>query len=114
MGTFARRSGLVILSAAVVGVVLSACPRTPPPGASTPTPAPTPPITPAPTPTPPPYVPAKRLEVGKLFNGVQLRATFETEEGSTATEDRNEPSSYSLDLKLKVKVPKPHKDLAAI
>jgi len=78
-------------------------PRTLP--VTTPTPAPTP------TPTPVPYVPAKHMETAKLFNGIQIHATVETENGATAKVERNELSSYTLNLQLKVRVPKPHADL---
>lgn len=101
---------------AVLGIsilALTGCPRPPtPPPQPTPTPAPTP--IPTPTPTPPPYVPAKRLDVGKIFNGMQYRVTLETEFGTTATEERNDPASYRAELVFKVKVPKPHKDIEAI
>lgn len=97
---------------------LTACPKPPepepPPVTPAPTPVPIPTPTPRPTPTPPPYVPAKRLDVGKIFNGLQLRATLETEHGTTAMVDREDPGSYSLDLHLKVRVPKPYKELAEI
>jgi hypothetical protein len=56
-------------------------------------------------------VPNKRLEVGKVFNGMQYRVTLETEPGTTTTRDRGEPGSYVADLTVKVKVPKPHHDL---
>jgi hypothetical protein len=94
-------------------LALTGCPRSPaPPPQPTPTPAPTP--IPPPTPTPPPYVPAKRLDVGKIFNGMQYRVTLETEYGATATDERNDPASYRAELVVKVKVPKPHKDIEAI
>ena len=100
---------------AVLGVALltlTGCPRPREPRLlATPTPIPSPP---PPTPTPPPYVPAKRLEVGKVFNGMQYRVTLETDHGTTATRDRNEPESYVAELKVKVKVPKPHHDLDEI
>lgn len=99
---------------AVVGaalLALTACPRPPEPR---PGPEPTPTPIPIPTPTPPPYVPNKRLEVGKVFNGMQYRVTLETEHGTTATRDRNEPESYAAELTVKVKVPKPHHDLDEI
>ena len=67
-----------------------------------------------PTPTPPPYVPNRRLEVGKIFNGMQYRVALETEHGTTATHDRNEPESYRAELTVKVKVPKAHHDLEEI
>ncbi len=91
-------------------LALTGCPRPPePPPQPTPTPLPTPP-----TPTPPPYVPNKRLEVGKIFNGMKYSVTLETEHGTTATRERNEPGSYAAELTVKVKVPKPHHDLDAI
>ncbi|MES2569662.1 MAG: glycoside hydrolase family 75 protein [Verrucomicrobiota bacterium] len=79
---------------------------------STPEPAPPPPA--LPTPPPPPYVPNKRLEMGRIFNGMQYRVQLETEVGTTATADRNDPSSYAAELKVKVKVPKPHNSLPEI
>ncbi len=96
---------------------LAGCPRPPVP-VPTPTPVPvTPvPVTPFPTPvpvTPPPtpYVPNKRLEVGKIFNGMQYRVKLETDFGTTATHDRGEPDSYTAELTVKVKVPKPNRTL---
>src|SRR5688500_11632722 len=67
--------------------------------------------TPAPTPPPPPYVPNKRLETGKIFNGMQYRVSLETEHGTTAAKDRREPANYAAEVTIKVKVPKPHLDL---
>jgi hypothetical protein len=96
--------------AGLFALALAACPRPPEP-LPQPTPEPSPP---PPTPTPPPYVPAKRLEVGKVSNGMQYRVTLETDIGTTATRDRNEPESYVAELKVKVKVPKPHHDLDEI
>lgn len=103
-------AGRLTICGAVL-LALTACPgridRKPEPPA-TPTP------TPVPTPPPPPYVPAKRLEVGKIFNGMQYRVTLETEYGTTATEERNTPESYRAELVLKVKIPKPHQKLEEI
>jgi hypothetical protein len=59
-------------------------------------------------------VPNKKLDVGKIFNGMQYKVTLETEHGTTATRDRNEMSSYAAELTVKVKVPKPHHDLDEI
>ncbi|MEP6669372.1 MAG: glycoside hydrolase family 75 protein [Chthoniobacter sp.] len=92
-------------------LVLTGCPQPPEPPPSTPTPTPLPA---GPTPTPPPYVPNKKLDVGKMFNGMQYRVTLETEHGTTATRDRNELGSYAAELTVKVKVPKPHHDLDEI
>jgi hypothetical protein len=103
----------------LAALLLTGCPNSPSLNPE-PTPGPTPgratpEPTPAPvTPPPPPYVPSRRLEVGKIFNGMQLRVTLETEHGTTATKDRNEPSSYTAEVTVKVKVPKPHRDLDEI
>ncbi len=100
-----------VLAGIVLASLLCGCPRPPAPDPQ-PTPAPTP--VPVPTPPPPPYVPNKRLETGRIFNGMKYQVTLETDYGTTATADRNEPSSYVAELKVKVKVPKPHKSLAGI
>ncbi|MEO8350892.1 MAG: glycoside hydrolase family 75 protein [Chthoniobacteraceae bacterium] len=100
---------LLVLGAFALG----GCPRlAPPTPKATPTPAPAPP-TPPPKPTPPPapYVPYKKLETGRIFNGMQYNVTLETEFGTTATADRDDPASYTADLTFKVKVPKPHQSL---
>ena len=57
------------------------------------------------------YVPDKRMEVAKLFNGMQIRTTVETEHGLNAETERDDPSSYTLNLELKVRVPKPNTKL---
>ena len=80
----------------------------PPP---TPKPAPVPTPTPAPTPPPPPYVPSKRVEVGKMFNGAQYRTSLETEIGGSTTAVRRDAGSYEVEVKVRVKIPKPHKSL---
>jgi hypothetical protein len=96
-------------AAVLCAALLAACPRpvTPP---STPEPTPVP----IPTPTPPPYVPNKRLETGRIFNGMQYRVTFETEIGTNATAERLDPASYRAEVVVKVKVPKPHQSLEQI
>jgi hypothetical protein len=103
----AATAGLLLALAAG----LSSCRRKElPPIVVAPTPAPPP----TPTPPPAPYVPNKRMEVGKMFNGLHLRTHFETEYGTTATNDRNTPESYALDITLRVRIPKPHRDLAEL
>lgn len=51
------------------------------------------------------------MDVGRIFNGMQYKVTMETERGGSATSEREEPGSYSAELSVKVKVPKPHRDL---
>jgi hypothetical protein len=101
-----------VVCAVLTVLALSGCPRPRPISSTTPGPAMTP--IPLPTPAPAPYVPNKRLDTGRLFNGFQYKVTFETENGTTATAERNDPESYTVDLRVKVKVPKPHKELADI
>lgn len=109
-----RRISLLVLCAAGTAAILSGCPKITPDKPGTPTPKPSPTPEPKPTPPPPPYVPAKRLEVGRIFNGMQYRVELETEHGTTATKDRNDPASYAAEISIKVKVPKPQKELAEI
>lgn len=100
----------------VVGLagLLAGCPRTSvPPPPATPLPEISTPV-PIPTPTPPPYVPNKKLEVGKIFNGMQIRTTVETEVGTTTSADRVKPEAYAVDLKVRVTVPQPHQDFEAL
>lgn len=94
-------------------LALTACSR-PTSSTSTPIPVPPPSPVPVPPPPPPPYVPSKRLDTGRIFNGFQYKVTLETEHGSTASIEREIPSSYAAELQIKVKVPKPNKDLAEI
>lgn len=72
--------------------------------APSPSPSPAPLPTPVPTPTPL-YVPEKRLEVGRLFNGVQYQAFFSMEPGGAAATEAASPSSYSLRIDLHIRVP---------
>ncbi len=76
---------------------------------------PAPPATPHSTPKPTPiYIPQKSLEISKLFNGMEVRTKLESEPGGAASLERETPSSYGLELNVKVKVPKPNHDLEAL
>lgn len=119
MPRFRFLAAIVLIGCAFAGCrkpagKLAEAPETPPQPVSMPTPAATPAPTPPPEPTPPPppYVPAKRLELGKIFNGIQYRVHFETERGGNASIEREDPGSYTAELTVKVKVPKPHRSLA--
>ncbi len=77
---------------------------TPAPPPQPPTPSPTP--TQAPTPLPKvPVIPPKSLNTARLFNGIQLHATFDAEPGRQAALERETPASYALDLHFQIKVP---------
>ncbi|HEV2839721.1 MAG TPA: glycoside hydrolase family 75 protein [Chthoniobacterales bacterium] len=64
-----------------------------------------------PTPTPPPRPPVitGRLETARLFSGITLHASVEPTPGGAASDERADPQSYVLDLKLRARVPEPNK-----
>jgi hypothetical protein len=105
------RPGLIACALAL----LCSCEKAPEAGTpSTPTPRPLPTAPPRPTPVPTPtpiYVPSKRMETGRMFSGVEVHATVQADFGSTATIERDTPSSYVLDLQVAVKVPRAHSSL---
>jgi Fungal chitosanase of glycosyl hydrolase group 75 len=65
---------------------------------------------PEPTLTRPPAITGK-LDTGKLFTGITLHSTVDTQPGADATTERVDPESYVLDLKLQVRVPTPNKTI---
>jgi len=92
----------------LIGAALLLLPACSPPEhveVASPTPSPIPRPTPVPSPTPL-YVPYKRLDTGRLFNGVSLQTTFSTEPGGPATVEVTSSSSYSLHLDLHVRIPR--------
>jgi hypothetical protein len=74
------------------------------------TPFPFPPPSPKPTATRAPVITGK-IDLPRLFNGITVRSDVETEPGGAASEERVEPLSYLLDLKLKARVPTPNRSL---
>jgi hypothetical protein len=75
---------------------------------------------PKPTPTPSPtpvLIPFRKMETSRMFNGLKVNATVEADYGhpsTSATADREEPGSYTLELIVKVRVPKASISLAAL
>jgi len=68
--------------------------------------------TPAPTPTPPrTQVIGGKLETSRLFSGITVNATVEPTPGGPASDERVDPQSYVLDLKLHARVPTPNKSI---
>ena len=51
----------------------------------------------------------KSLQTGSMFNGVTFKANIETTFGGTATGEREDAGSYTVEMNVRVKVPKPHK-----
>lgn len=80
---------------------------------------PAPPVirpTPAPAATPVPLpekiiIPPRTREVARLYNGIQVRSALEAEPGRLASQERETPASYALDLKLQIKEPVASKTL---
>ena len=64
-----------------------------------------------PTPTPPakPPVITGRLETARLFSGITVQAAVDPVPGGAASDERIDPQSYVLDLKLRARVPEPNK-----
>ena len=53
----------------------------------------------------------KSLQTGSLFNGIHFKANLETSVGTTATADRNTTDAYTVEVNVKVKVPKAHQQM---
>jgi hypothetical protein len=66
--------------------------------------------TPEPSPTRPPVVTGK-IDTGKLFNGITLHSSIETQPGTDAATERVDPQSYVIDLKLTARMPAPNKSV---
>jgi hypothetical protein len=81
--------------------------------------APEPPIevveaTPTPAQSPKPPLITGRLETARLFNGITLHATVDPVPGGAASDERVDPESYVLDLKLRARMPSPNKTIAEL
>jgi len=66
---------------------------------------------PTPTPTPKPPVITGRLETARLFSGITVHAVVDPIPGGAASDERADPQSYVLDLKLQARVPAPNKTI---
>lgn len=73
-------------------------------------------------PTPPPRPTAKptatrapvisgKIDLARLFNGVTVRSEVETTPGGAASDERVEPLSYLVDVKLTARVPTPNRSI---
>jgi hypothetical protein len=54
------------------------------------------------------------METGMIFNGLQYEWKVETSPGDTAARDREIDNAYRLELKLKIRVPRPATSLADV
>jgi Fungal chitosanase of glycosyl hydrolase group 75 len=64
---------------------------------------------PTPAQTPKPPVITGRLETARLFSGITVHAAVDPIPGGAASDERADPQSYVLDLKLHARVPAPNK-----
>jgi Fungal chitosanase of glycosyl hydrolase group 75 len=73
---------------------------------------PEPTVTPAPEPTAtkPPPMPNK-VDIVKLFNGINLHASVDAPPGADAATERSDPRSYIVELQLKTKTPAPNQTI---
>ena len=72
-----------------------------------------------PTPAPSPKIPVitGKLDTAKLFSGITVHAAVEPTPGGAASDERMDPQSYLLELKMHVHVPTPNtsiEDLAKV
>ena len=63
--------------------------------------------------TRPPTISGK-FDLSRLFNGITLRSEVETTSGAAASEERVDPMSYAIDLKLRARVPTPNRTVAEL
>lgn len=73
--------------------------------------------TPTPAPSPKTPVITGKLDTSKLFSGITVHAAVEPTPGGAASDERADPQSYVLDLKLRARVPAPNatiEDLAKV
>ena len=63
-----------------------------------------------PSPTPPtkPTIITGRLDTARLFNGITIRTEVDPLPGGAASDERADPQSYVLDLKLLARIPTPN------
>ena len=66
--------------------------------------------TPTPSPSKPPVI-TGRLDTARLFSGITVHAAVDPIPGGAASDERADPQSYVLDLKLHARVPAPNKTI---
>src|SRR5881227_1938016 len=74
-------------------------------------PSPTPTAAPSASATTRPPTLSGKFDLSRLFNGITLRSEVETAAGAAASEERVDPMSYAIDLKLQVRVPTPNRTM---
>src|SRR5205807_6998804 len=69
-----------------------------------------PPASPSPAASRPPAISGK-FDLPRLFNGITLHTELETLPGAAAAEERIDPMSYAIDLKMRARVPTPNRTM---
>ena len=67
--------------------------------------------TPTPATSPKPPVITGKLDTARLFSGITVHAAVDPMPGGAASDERADPQSYVLDLKLHARVPAPNKTI---
>ncbi len=62
-------------------------------------------------PMPSKFIASKTIDTAKLYNGFGIRSELETVEGQSASVERDDTSSYEIELAIKIKVPKANQSL---
>ncbi len=65
-------------------------------------------------PLPSSYVSWKKVDVAKLWNGIPVKTEVVTSQGDTAVKERERDSSYEIEMKVKLTVPKPNDSAAEL
>ncbi|HTC77066.1 MAG TPA: hypothetical protein VK657_00550, partial [Terriglobales bacterium] len=69
-----------------------------------------PPASPSPAASRPPAISGK-FDLPRLFNGITLHTELETIPGAAAADERIDPMSYAIDLKMRTRVPTPNRTM---
>ena len=60
------------------------------------------------------FVSYKRIDTAELWNGFDVKSEFHVEPGATATRERKKDDSFTIEMKVNVRVPEPNKTLAEL
>lgn len=65
-------------------------------------------------PLPDRFVAPKEIDTAQLYGGLQTETRIAAVEGETATEERENPAAYQIEMTLKMRIPKPNTSLEAL
>ncbi len=65
-------------------------------------------------PIPDRFVAPKEIDTAQLYGGLMVKTEIAAEQGDTATLERGNDGAYQIEMTLKIRVPKPHADLASL